>query len=143
VDNWKSSFLEKLHRAQEQCARKFSDAIEQSVVPVFDDLAEFLRDNGFTASTPLRESDHRSFKMELAENAYVLMIFRFTGVGEFELRTETFVPGAEPILDKSPCRVVDIDHDWAQRKFHDALDRFVDLLAGQKAAADAEELVAV
>ncbi len=143
MDNWKSSFLEKLHRAQEQCARKFSDAIDQAVAPVFDDLAEFLRDNGFEASTPLKEAGHRSFKMELAENAYVLMIFRFTGVGEFEMRTETFVPGAEPILDKSPCRVVDIDRDWAQRRFQDALDRFVDLLAGQKVASEADQLVAV
>jgi len=141
VNGWKSAFLEKLHEAQAQCARKFEAALDTCVVPVFEELGEFLRNNGFNVTTPLTEPTRRSFKAELAENAYVLLIFHFTGVGEFELRSETFVPGAEPIREKTRWRVADIQTEWAEKQFQDALDRFVDLLAGQK-APDADAALA-
>jgi len=141
VDSWKRSFVTRLHEARSRCARQFEDTLERFVVPAFEDLAEFLRDNGFKTSSPLREPERRSFKFELAENAYLLMIFRFAGVGEFELRTETFVPGVEPVLEKSGGRVLDIDASWAQRQFQAGLDRFVDLLAEGTSAEPAEQLV--
>ncbi|MFQ5806792.1 MAG: hypothetical protein ACE5I3_10120 [Phycisphaerae bacterium] len=143
LDSWKSSFLKKLHEAQSQCANQFEETLDRAVVPVFDDLSSFLSDNGFKISTPLSECGRHSFKYELAENAYLLMIFRFSAVGEFELRTETFVPGAEPLLDRRVGRIADVDADWAQRRFQDGLDRFVDLLAENAVAQPAEELVAV
>jgi hypothetical protein len=141
--SWKRSFLEKLHEAQAQCDKQFEEALDRAVVPVFDDLTTFLRDNGFNVSTPLTEPGRRSFKFGLAENAYLLMIFRFACVGEFELRTETFVPGAEPSLEKSVGRIADIDEEWTQRRFEDGLDRFVDLLSEKSAAESSMELTAV
>ena len=143
VDSWKRCFLEKLHGALSRWAEQFEVALDGAVVPIFERLASFLRDNGFNVSTPLKEVGRRSFKCQLAENAFVLMIFHFSGVGEFELRSETFVPGAEPILEKSVGRLEDLDEAWAQAKFQTTLDRFVDLLAGETAAEPREELAAV
>lgn len=141
VDKWQSGFLEKLNKAQGSCAKRFEETIDKHVAPAFDDLSLFVRDNGFRVSTPLKESGRRSFKFELAENAYFLLIFRFTGIGEFEARSETFVPGHEPILRKFMGRVADIDETWSRKQFQSGLDGFVDLLSGEKMAqASAEEL---
>lgn len=127
---WKKSFLDKLGQAQQRCALRFEEAIDTHIVSVFDEVAAFVREHGFRTSMPLHESGRRSFKFELVENAYMLLIFRFVNVGEFELRSELFVPGCEPILRKAVGRVADIDAAWAQRQFRGGLDQFVDLLAG-------------
>ena len=140
MDSWKRSFLDKLHQAQAKRVRQFEDALERFVVPVFDGLSDFLRDNEFKVSMPVNEQCRRSFKCELAENAYLLIILRFSGVDELELRTETFVPASEPILEKSVGRVSDITKDWAQSVFQGGLDRFVHLLSGEKAAEPSAEL---
>jgi hypothetical protein len=132
VDKWKRSFLDKLHDAQSQCAKQFEESLNRAVTPVFDEFSSFLADNGFKVSTPLSEHGRRSFKYELSENAYLLLIFRFTGIGDYELRTEILAPGNEPVLDKSVGRVSDIDKDWARKLFQGGLDRFVDLLGGRK-----------
>lgn len=143
MDSWKESFLEKLHDAQASCAKQFEEALDRAVAPAFDELTPFLRDNGFTVSTPLSEPGRRSFKCELAENAYVLLIFRFYGVGDFELRSETFVPGAQPVLEKSTGCVADIDEQWSREQLRSGLTRFVDLLADKTVAEPSEELTAV
>jgi len=52
-------------------------------------------------------------------------------VDEFELRSETFVPGRQPILERSVSRLADIDGDWARQRFQQGLDRFVELLAAR------------
>jgi hypothetical protein len=140
-DNWKRTFREKLQGALSRCAKQFEEALDRAVVPVFDDLAGFLRDNGFDVSTPLSEPGRRSFKCQLAENAYVLLIFRFATVGEFELHAETFVPGAEPILERSAGRLADIDEDWTRGQLQARLDRFIDLLAENTAAETSEALI--
>ncbi len=132
-ETWKRSFLDKLNKAQAECASRFEAALESHVVPAFEELTPFLRDNGFKVSSPLREQGRRSFKFELAENAYLLMIFRFCGVGEFELRCETFVPGRDPLLKKSVGRLADLDETWANSQIQGGLDRFVGMLAGQTA----------
>ena len=142
LDGWKQDFLDKLHHAQAACARQFEDALDIAVTPVFEEMATFLRDNSFTVSTPLSESGRRSFKFELAENAYLLAIFRFTSVGEFELRCETFVPGSDPVLEKSVGRITDVNADWARKQFATGLDRFVELLgSNQRSPTDAVELI--
>lgn len=143
MDAWRRSFLDKLREAQSHCAGLFEDVLDRAVAPAFDELASFLRDNGFTMSIPLREPGRRSFKYELAENAYLLVIFRFLGVGEFELQTETFVPGAKPVYEKKRERVADVDRQWAQRLFQAGLDRFIDQLANQKSEQPAAELATV
>ena len=131
MDEWKRAFLEKLGQAQTQWIGEFENALDTYFVPGFDEYKEFLSDNSFRLSTPLCESGRRSFKFELAENAYLLMIFRSTGVGEFELRCESFVPGNEPVLSKIIARAADMDEEWVTRQVRSALDEFVDLLAGQ------------
>ncbi|MFH1746746.1 MAG: hypothetical protein ABIG44_06840 [Planctomycetota bacterium] len=132
MDNWKRSFLEKLSQAQGQWASQFENTLDQHFLPAFNEHKAFLSDNGFRLSIPMRESGQRSFKFELSENAYMLMIFRSSGVGEFELRSESFVPGNEPVLEKAVFRVADLNNEWVLKLLHTALDAFVDLLAGQE-----------
>lgn len=130
MEQWKRAFLDKLNQAQSHWAGRFEDALDTVFLSIFDDYRSFLADNGFTLSTPLREAGRRSFKFELAENAYLLMLFRSTGVGELELRAESFVPGSEPVLNKVVARIADLDEGWATERLQTSLDSFVDLLAG-------------
>jgi len=120
----------------------FEEVLDHTVAPVYEDLSGFLHDNSFKVSMPMNEKGRRSYKFELAENAYLLVIFRFAGVDEYELRNETFIPGHDPILEKFAGRVGDIDREWTESLFRAGLDRFVDSLAGIN-AEQPEELVAV
>ena len=138
MDNWKRGFLDKLNQAQAQWTNQVEDAVDSHFVPVFEDYQEFLSPNGFCLSKPLREAGRRSFKFELAENAFLLMLFRSTAVGELELQCESFVPGREPVSTKFIARAADLTADWATRRVQAALDTFVELLAGQTPEPAAE-----
>lgn len=141
--SWKKGFVDRLNQAQQNWLKEFDNAMEHSVVPAFDEIREFLSNNGFRVSRPLREEGRRSFKFELAENAYVLIMFRAAGVGEFEIRAESFVPGREPVLNKAIARVKDLGQRWAGEQFQTALDNFVGLLSGEELVPESAELVAV
>lgn len=143
VESWKNDFLDKLGQAKNQWVKQFEDAIKSAVEPAYDNLRSFLADNGFSVSKPMCEEGRHSFKFELAENAYLLMIFRQSGVGEFEVRCETFVPGGDPVLMKAVARLKEVDEEWASQHFQSALDTFVDLLCGRSPADAAEELATV
>jgi hypothetical protein len=142
MDQWKQTFLSKLNQAQSQWIGQFDEALSTHFAPVFEEYRQFLTDNGFRLSVPLRESGRRSFKFELSENAYLLMILRATGVGELELRCESSVPGCDPAQSCSIAAVSEVTAEWVTQKVHGALDTFVDLLNNATPAA-AEELVAV
>ena len=141
-DDWKRSFIEKLDKVRENWVEQFEEALQDSVVPAFDDLAEFLRDHGFRMSAPARDGDRRSFKFELTEETYLLMIFRFAGAGSFELRSESRVSNAEPASECVVARLADLNQACARKFFQTALDTFVNSLCG-KSAQPAEELAAV
>ncbi len=138
---WKRQFLDKLSNVQSRWAKRFEEVLDAAVTPAFNELSGFLRENGFTVSTPMRDEGRRSFKFELIENAYLLMIFRCTSVGAFELRNECFVPGSEPNLSKQIYRISEINEEWARQRFQVGLNNFVELLAGKKDQLD--ELVTV
>jgi len=127
---WKDSFLDKLKSAQSKCAKRFEDAMDNFLGPAFDDVSGFLRDNGFHVTAPLNEEGRRSFKFELSENTYLLMIFRFCGIGEIELRSEIFVPSRGPSLEKAVGRLSDLSEDWALKQFQRSLDKFIQMLGG-------------
>jgi hypothetical protein len=141
-DDWKRSFIRKLDQVREHWVQEFEGALAGSVMPAFDDLAEFLRDHGFRLSTPVHDGDRRSFKFELTEDTYLLMIFRFEGPGSFELRSESHVSKAEPVTECVVARLADLDQARARELFQAALDTFVALLCG-KSAQPAEEFAAV
>lgn len=143
MEDWKRSFVDKLGHAQSQWNRRFEETLDTVIVPVFEEMAAFLRTNGFHVSCPMRQEGRRSHKFELAENAYVLLIFRATSIGEFELRTEHFVPGREPTMNKALCRVAEVNDTWARQQFQSAMDAFIENLAGSRQAAQVEQLVGV
>jgi hypothetical protein len=141
-DDWKRSFIAKLDRVREHWAGQFEEALQDSVVPAFDDLAEFLRDHGFRTSTPARDGDRRAFKFELTEDTYLLMIFRFVGAGSFELLSESRASNVEPTTKCVVARLADLSQARAREFFQTALDNFVSSLCGES-AQPAEELVVV
>jgi hypothetical protein len=143
MNNWQNNFLDKLGKVQTQWMRSFENTMEKCVTPAFEDIAAFVRDNGFKVSTPLQDDGRRSYKFELSENSYLLMIFRFSGVGEFELRCESFTPGAEPTLVKSMMRLSDVDEEWAGRQFQNALDGFIEAMSGGSKFQRSEALATV
>ncbi len=134
MDAWKRSFSEKLAQAQARWAARLDEALDSAVTPVFGELHEFLQNNGITAATPLREKGRRSYKFELSEDAYVLLLFRGRGVGEFELTRETFVLGQRPNVQKLTERLTVLTPEWVQQEFQTALDDFVDRLVEREEA---------
>jgi hypothetical protein len=143
MDGWKNNFVEKLTSVQSQFSKSFEQLMEVHAGKAFEELSSFLRDNGFRCSVPQREQGRRSFKFELAENAYFLALFRFHGIGEFELRAELFAPGSEPQMKKSIVRMDDVDAAWFEKTFRDGLDWFVERLSGKPAPKPREEFVEV
>jgi len=148
VSNWEQTFVNKLNAAQSQYKQAFEHAVSGHVDAAFEGLNEFLGNNGFTLSTPVSEPGRHSFKFELSENAYVLMIFRAQGVGEFELRCETFVPSHEPLLVRVVGQVAEVDQAWATNRFQSTLNGFVERLGessgpGASRPQVADELVVV
>ena len=142
MEDWKRSFADKLKNVQSHWVKQFATMLDEHIAPAFDEMVRFVKHHGFTTSTPMHEEDRRSFKFELAENAYLLMIFRASGIGEFELRSEAFAPGQEPVFTKTMERVVDVDQAWAEKQFQESLDSFVDRLGGTVEAPE-EELITV
>ncbi len=139
MDQWKQQFAAKLSEVQSHWMTQFDGTLDESVNPVFDELGEFLRDNGFATAIPMQQPGRRSFKFELAEDAYLLMIFRATGLGGVELSIESAVPGVAPEPTRLNERLADINADWAEETFRSALNDFVDQL-GESAAVVEEEL---
>lgn len=137
MDGWKKQFVDKLGKAHQNCAMRFEDALDGAFNPIFEDLSTFLRDNGFKVSQPLNEQGRRSFKFELAENAYLLILVRFGGLGDFELRSEAFVPGNKPVIRKFVGGLKDLSTPWAEKQFRSALDQFIELLSGNAAQPEA------
>lgn len=143
MTQWKDSFVNRLNKAQSHWTKRFEEVLERHFVPVFDEFKGFLVDNGFKITMPMCEAGRRSYKFELAENAYLLLIFRSAGVGEFELRAECFVPASEPMLNKAVARIVDMDSDWARHQLQTSLDTLVDLLSGSPIEEPVGELVEI
>lgn len=139
MDDWKKSFSQKLGRLRSNWVAQFDELLESVVTPVVEDLGQFLSDNGFRTSKPLRENGRRSFKFELAEDAYVLLILRSIGLGAFELSCETVVPGSEPVARKSTERLAELSKAWAMKQIQAALNAFVDRLSGGGSAKVQQE----
>ncbi len=134
VDQWQQNIAEKLGRLQSVWASQFDTAMESSVLPVFQSLAGFLRENGFATAVPLRDDGRCSLKFELAEDAYLLMFFRSTGLGAFEMRCEAVIPGREPQSQSNTERVTQVNEVWARQEIQAALSTFVDRLSAAYAS---------
>ncbi len=129
MDDWKRTFAEKLGQAQARWAGRLDEVLDNTITPVFKDLDEFLQTNGMSSSMPLHEPGRRSYKFELAEDAYVLLLICSRGMGEVEVTRETFVLGQRPVIRKTGERVGALTAEWAEHEFTTALDGFVEQLA--------------
>lgn len=141
MEDWKRRFAERLSEVQLRWATQFDEAVDNAVVPVFNEMTAFLRDNGVQTAIPLHDKGRRSFKFELAEDAYLLLIFRARAVGEFELSREVFVLGCEPQVRRSTERVSSLTEKWVRKEFQSALDAFVEQLDEAPVAPEAEVAV--
>lgn len=128
MDEWKRSFAKRIGHVRSNWAGQLDAALDATVMPVFEEFTEFLRENGFDAAVPMQDGGHRSLKFELAENAYVLLIFASKALDEFEFSRELFVLGQEPDSETSVERVSSLDRPWVQGQFQAALDAFVEVL---------------
>jgi len=142
MDQWRQTFAKRLSDVQARWAVQFDETLDNSVQPAFNDLADFLQGKGFLAALPMQEPGHRSFKFELAEDAYLLLIFRARAVDEFELSRQSFALGRETKLRKSTERLTTVTEEWARREFQSALDGFLELLGAPQVPTE-EELAAV
>ncbi len=146
MDEWKRSFAKRIGHVRTNWAGRLDEALDATVMPVFKEFIEFLRGNGFDASVPMQDVGHRSLKFELAENAYVLLIFASKALDEFEFSRELFVLGGEPDSETSVERVSSLDRPWVERQFQEALDAFVEVLGDRVdpgAPAEVDEEVAI
>lgn len=122
---WQSGFLKRLEDLRGDWVKRFESTIAECMEPAFDELSAFVSKHGFRGSAPLRQSDRRSFKFELAENAYVLVTFRHEGIDDMVAMCEYFVPGSQPGSYETRVACGDVNREWACLQFQDALDAFV------------------
>lgn len=141
MDEWQQLFVKKLERVQDRWSERLDEVLDNVAQPVFEELSQFLRHNGFVTATPLRERGRRSFKFEMGEDVYVLVIFEVRSGGEFQLTRQVFAVGEEPQVHRSIERISAVSRKWAQDTYRHALDAFVNLLGG--AEEPVEEEVAV
>jgi hypothetical protein len=140
MDEWQRDFASRIGALQEQWAARFTTLIESTAEPVSREFAEFLKPWNFRISAPRAESMLRSFKFELAEDAYVLIFFRGKGIDAVECEYESSVPGtgsAHGERTERPGR--EADREWVESCFQRALDDFVAKLAETENATASPE----
>ncbi len=131
---WRDGFVHKLDGLRSQWVDDFKHRVGNEVVPAFDEIATFVAEHGFRASSPVAQPDRQSFKFELAENAYVLMTLSHKSIDEVEMRYEYFTPGAAPGDLERSVQVQDVNRGWATAWFQEALDALVGNLTGEDKA---------
>ncbi len=130
MNKWQKNFLRDLDQLKGQWQHRFESVAEKWLTPVFEEFEEFAARNGFLVTCPHSGGGARAFKFALEENAYVLCSFQQVGVGQVEARAEVFVPGTgnlEPYCEQA--NLGEVDESWFQRRFEEALDRFVSSFA--------------
>lgn len=122
---WRDGFVCKLDGLRSQWVDDFKHRVTSEVVPAFDEIAAFVAEHGFRASSPVTQPDRQSFKFEMAENAFVLLTLSHESIGDVLLRCEYFAPGAQPGDLVHHAQVQDLSREWATARFQEALDAFV------------------
>lgn len=134
-NDWRQSFTRKLEGLRSQWIKNFEEHMRDDVGPAFDEIASFVGEHGFRASSPLVQPDRRSFKFEMTENAYVLMTIRHNSVEEVVVKCEYFAPGADPGEYEVRAGLHEVNRGWAKERFQEALDTFVDALDKRRTPA--------
>lgn len=143
-NKWQQGFAQKVEGLREQWRQRFDVLAEETLEPVFNELAEFVQQLDFQASTPQTQSAVRTFKFALSEDAYVLVFFRSKGLDSVQWLYECAIPGQG--TNKSPIAdaiIGEVSQEWAGSCFQEALDDFVAKLGEVQCAKETAEPVLV
>ncbi len=125
---WRESFARRVDGLRSQWVKKFEQKLADVVAPAFGEISSFVNEHGFKSTSPLVQSDRRSFKFEMAENAYALVTFMHGSVEEAVVKCEYFAPGADPGEYEVRAPVADVNKSWATERFQEALDTFLEAM---------------
>lgn len=135
MNKWQSSFARSMENVRSHWVKRFEDSVGKHVGPAFEEIAAFVSKHGIKAAAPLKQSDRRSFKFEIAENAYALVSFRHVGMDDVQMTCEYFVPGGDPGSYDTRVSCVDVTREWATAQFQEALDSLVNALNNGEGSA--------
>lgn len=124
-NDWQESFLRDLDELRSHWVQKFDEVAARCILPVYEEMADFLGKNGLKCSAPLTNKDRRAFRFEFAENAYLLLTFTHDGIEDLLLKVEYFVPGGDPGDYDVRAPLKDLNEDWARDQMQRAMDAFV------------------
>lgn len=142
-DEWRGSFLKNLESAKGKWGREFEDAMDSTAASVFEEFSSFLSEHGFQCQRPRSAAGRRAFKLEMSENAYVLLTFFHEGVTDVRVKCEYFTPPGNASESESRHSLSDLNRGWFSERFQQALDRFVGSFGGRAPSPrDAELLTA-
>ena len=131
MTDWQKRFSQKLELARSASSEQFEVVADQTLVPAFETFQKFTAQQGVAASAPLVNLGARTFKFALAENAYLLMTFRLSGLDYCELYGEFVIPGRGKLPPvHQHIELAEVNGAWARRAFEESLDHFVDALVG-------------
>jgi hypothetical protein len=123
---WRESFARRVEGLRSQWVKKFEQKLADVVAPAFGEISAFVGEHGFKTTSPLIQSDRRSFKFEMAENAYVLVTVMHGSIEEAVVKCEYFAPGADPGEFEVRAALGEVTKAWASERFQEALDTFVE-----------------
>jgi hypothetical protein len=125
MTQWQQSFVQNLESLRGQWLKDFDRVMNESVAPAFERISGFVGEHGFRVSSPVSQTDRRSYKFEMAENAFLMVFFHHRGINDYMVKTECFVPGREPWDYSESGALNDITLEWATAMFQKGLDTFV------------------
>jgi hypothetical protein len=130
MGNWENRFVEKLEGLRERAVKSFECFADETVQPVYEQVAEFTARHDLQSSAPQRQKGLRSFKFALSESAYILCVFRPKGVAEVEFEHEGYVPRRGQLTPvRSTTALAHAGPEWIEGCFQKALDSLLDEFA--------------
>lgn len=140
MSDWQKSFTKRMDGLRDQWARRFEVLAAETLDPAFEELADFLKTQGFESAAPQKQKGLRSFKFALSEDGYVLVTFRNVGLDAVEGEYEYCLPrqGMSECVRAARSNA-GLNAEWVNRCFQQALDAFVERFAQCERSADTRE----
>ncbi|MHC4442740.1 MAG: hypothetical protein ACYTF1_08980 [Planctomycetota bacterium] len=131
MEKWKQKFARKMDDLQERSLANFDRFADEALVPVFNDISEFVTQWDFESSIPHSKAGQRSFKFAVTEDCYVLILFRIEGVNTIRCEYECCFSGKGCIAGpQNSTGVHSASRFWVESCFQKAIDDFVEKFGG-------------